>query len=261
MSAVRTFEFHRDADVSGVSGTGVVADGIVFDDGTAVVHWRGDHRSTVVWRSIEAAVAIHGHDGATRLVWTDLVEPTGAGRIVIDKAAGVLTIDGREFPWIVAADGPRLTYDRPGEIVVWVPILTDAAEYIPAGGRPPYPADVGATSSAHSNALVARLPEDELGRTLGRIAEELNTRLTANARCRSCRAPIAWRRTVGKQRMPLDLAPTDAGNIALAYGGTVAVTLTAAEVDAADTSVPRYVSHFATCPDADAWRSKGGDRG
>ncbi|WP_218717046.1 hypothetical protein [Nocardia sp. MH4] len=72
MSAVRTFEFRRDRDLSGVSGTGVVADGVVFDDGTTVVHWRGEHRSTVVWPSVEAAIAVHGHDGATRLVYTGL---------------------------------------------------------------------------------------------------------------------------------------------------------------------------------------------
>lgn len=135
MSAVRTFEFQRDRDLTGVSGTGVVADGVVFDDGVAVVRWRGDRRSTVVWSSVEEAIAVHGHDGATRLVWTDHVEPGLAGRIVIDQAAGVLRIDDREFPWIMAADGPRLTLDRPGEIVVWVPILTDAAEHIPTGGR------------------------------------------------------------------------------------------------------------------------------
>ncbi|WP_378735372.1 hypothetical protein [Nocardia brasiliensis] len=69
---VRTFEFQRDADVTGVSGTGVVADGVTFDDGVTVVRWRGERRSTVVWPSVEDAIAVHGHDGATRLVYTGL---------------------------------------------------------------------------------------------------------------------------------------------------------------------------------------------
>lgn len=69
---IRTFEFHRDADVTGVSGTGVVADGVTFDDGVTVVRWRGERRSTVVWPSVEDAIAVHGHDGATRLVYTGL---------------------------------------------------------------------------------------------------------------------------------------------------------------------------------------------
>ena len=31
----------------------------------------GDQRSTVMWDSIAAVIAIHGHDGATRVVWMD----------------------------------------------------------------------------------------------------------------------------------------------------------------------------------------------
>ena len=64
-----TFQLHRDTDVSGVSGTGVVADGAVFPDGTTVVRWRGERQSTVVWPSIEDVRVIHGHGGATRVVW------------------------------------------------------------------------------------------------------------------------------------------------------------------------------------------------
>lgn len=67
---VATFELHRDNDVSGVSGTGVVADGAVFPDGVTVVRWRGERRSTVVWQDLEDVEAIHGHGGATRIVWT-----------------------------------------------------------------------------------------------------------------------------------------------------------------------------------------------
>ncbi|WP_204249041.1 hypothetical protein [Nocardia arizonensis] len=130
----RTFEFHRDEDVTGYSGTGVVADGAMFDDGTAVVRWRGERRSTVVWPSIEDAIAVHGHDGATRLVWTDNVEPDLARRIVVDDEARALRIDDREFPWVLGADGPRIETPRPGEIVVWAPILaSEAALYVPAG--------------------------------------------------------------------------------------------------------------------------------
>jgi len=139
----RTFELHRDTDVTGYSGPGVVADGAVFDDGVTVVRWRGEHRSTVAWPSVEAAIAVHGHDGATRLVWTDQVEPTLAEHIVVDRRTGTLTIDDRLFPWAMAADGPRLATDQPGEIVVWVPVLAMGAVSIPApgerraqGGRP-----------------------------------------------------------------------------------------------------------------------------
>jgi hypothetical protein len=68
---MRRFELHRDVDVSGVSGTGTVAEGVLFGDGTAVVRWLGDRPSTVVWRRVEDAMAVHGHGGATRFVWLD----------------------------------------------------------------------------------------------------------------------------------------------------------------------------------------------
>ena len=67
----RRFQLERDVDVSGVSGTGVVADGVAFSDGTVVIHWRGVRQSTVVWPAIEDVGAIHGHGGATRIVWID----------------------------------------------------------------------------------------------------------------------------------------------------------------------------------------------
>jgi hypothetical protein len=70
---MRRFELHRTVDVSGVSGTGVVADGIVFPDGIAVLHWRGEWPTSVVWyeRGVEAVEHIHGHNGATHIVWVD----------------------------------------------------------------------------------------------------------------------------------------------------------------------------------------------
>jgi hypothetical protein len=64
---VKTFRLYRDRDVSGVSGTGVVADGVQFDDGVVVIRWRGPQRSTVVWNSLADAIAVHGHGGATRI--------------------------------------------------------------------------------------------------------------------------------------------------------------------------------------------------
>lgn len=67
----RRFQLHRDKDVTGFSGTGIVADGVRFPDGTAAMRWRGKHRSTVVWEDLADAMVVHGHDGATRLVWVD----------------------------------------------------------------------------------------------------------------------------------------------------------------------------------------------
>ena len=79
----RTFQLHRDHDVSGISGTGVVADGVTFPDGVTVIRWRGERQSTVVWPSVDDVVAIHGHGGATRLVWDD---PAPAPSVVPESA-------------------------------------------------------------------------------------------------------------------------------------------------------------------------------
>lgn len=68
---MRRFELHRDVDVSGVSGTGVVAEGVEFTDGTCAVRWLSATASTVTWLSIEHVEKVHGHHNATRIVWVD----------------------------------------------------------------------------------------------------------------------------------------------------------------------------------------------
>lgn len=74
MTAPRRFHLQRTEDITG-TGTGHVADGVQWPDGTVVIRWRGEHPSTVAWISIEDAVAVHGHGGHTVLVWDD-PEPT-----------------------------------------------------------------------------------------------------------------------------------------------------------------------------------------
>jgi hypothetical protein len=65
----RLFTLERDADITGVSGTGTVADGVAWPDGTVSIRWRGDRPSTVSWDCLEHAEFVHGHHGATRFVW------------------------------------------------------------------------------------------------------------------------------------------------------------------------------------------------
>ncbi len=65
----RLFYLNRLADVSGVSGIGPVAEGIEFTDGRVALRWRGTHRSTVMYDSIQDVIAIHGHQGSTEVVW------------------------------------------------------------------------------------------------------------------------------------------------------------------------------------------------
>ncbi|WP_237773040.1 hypothetical protein [Streptomyces luteocolor] len=70
-AVARPFHLQRDHDVSGVSGTGIVAHGVLWPDGTASVRWAGPRPSIVFWDSIDDALAVHGHGGHTRLVFAD----------------------------------------------------------------------------------------------------------------------------------------------------------------------------------------------
>lgn len=68
---MRRFVLRRMEDETGVSGTGDVAEGVVFSDGTAAMRWRTAQTSTAIYSSIEALEAIHGHGGRTQVVFTD----------------------------------------------------------------------------------------------------------------------------------------------------------------------------------------------
>lgn len=70
---MRRFELHRDHDVTGVSGTGVVAEGVEFSDGVVSLRWCSDWPTSVVFhdRGMAAVEKIHGHGGSTRIVWLD----------------------------------------------------------------------------------------------------------------------------------------------------------------------------------------------
>lgn len=69
---MRFFILHRKRDASGVSGTGVVAQGIEFDDGVCAIRWLTKLSSTAVYDSIDSVKAIHGHDGATDVLFPDI---------------------------------------------------------------------------------------------------------------------------------------------------------------------------------------------
>ena len=65
----RTFKLVRTVDVSGVSGIGVVAEGIRFHDRQCAMSWYGQYHSLEVHPSIQKIKKLHGHHGATKVVW------------------------------------------------------------------------------------------------------------------------------------------------------------------------------------------------
>ena len=84
MSALRLFALNRQQDVTGVSGSGIVAHGVQFADGQVTLRWLGQFASTVIWDSLDAAMNVHGHDGKTRVVWLN----SGTENERLDRIAG-----------------------------------------------------------------------------------------------------------------------------------------------------------------------------
>lgn len=66
---MRTFSLIRNEDETGVSGTGIVAQGVEFDDGVVAMRWLTDTSSTVVYTNINDVRIIHGHNGKTVVQW------------------------------------------------------------------------------------------------------------------------------------------------------------------------------------------------
>jgi hypothetical protein len=71
MTAPRRFHLLRHADPSGVSGTGVVAEGTQWTSGAVALHWPGYPPSTSIWAGLDELLAAHGHNGLTEVRWID----------------------------------------------------------------------------------------------------------------------------------------------------------------------------------------------
>lgn len=72
---MRRFLLERLIDETGASGTGIVAEGVVWSDGTATLKWRGDYGTEVSHRMglasvIRLHVDAHG-PGANQIIWLD----------------------------------------------------------------------------------------------------------------------------------------------------------------------------------------------
>ena len=79
--------------MTGISGTGAVAEGVQFSDGTVVLRWLdesvrsresrarrpADHCHS---QNIGSVLALHGHGGATKVVWIDEKQSDGMHRQV-----------------------------------------------------------------------------------------------------------------------------------------------------------------------------------
>jgi hypothetical protein len=69
---MKTFKLHRKVDVSGISGTGVVAFGCEFQNGFVLLHWSGEKPSIVFHQSLANVISVHCHNGATEIVFDEV---------------------------------------------------------------------------------------------------------------------------------------------------------------------------------------------
>jgi hypothetical protein len=68
---LRRFHLRRLEDETGISGTGLVTDGIEFNDGTVIMTWNTETTSLAVYKNIQDVITIHGHGGKTVVEWAD----------------------------------------------------------------------------------------------------------------------------------------------------------------------------------------------
>jgi hypothetical protein len=68
---MRRFQLKRVEDVNGVSGTGIVAEGVQFCSGYCAMSWKTELTSVAMYHSIDVLERIHGHEGRTVVEWID----------------------------------------------------------------------------------------------------------------------------------------------------------------------------------------------
>ena len=111
---MRIFQLDRKEDVSGVSGTGIVAEGVQFSNGKVVISWLSENTSVVVYDSMTIAMNVHCHGGKTRVVWVDpMPTPKREGKLTVLKKApdGTLLV-GDVFGGVFLISKDRVPYEE-----------------------------------------------------------------------------------------------------------------------------------------------------
>jgi hypothetical protein len=65
---MRRFYVQRHEDVNGNSGTGLVAEGVIFDDGTGAFTWLSKLKTVTVFLKIADVKQLHSHNGRTEVI-------------------------------------------------------------------------------------------------------------------------------------------------------------------------------------------------
>lgn len=67
----KRFILDRKEDETGTSGIGVVAEGVMFENGKAALCWLTERSSVAIYDTMADLIEIHGHGGKTVARWID----------------------------------------------------------------------------------------------------------------------------------------------------------------------------------------------
>lgn len=70
-SFAKRFILNRLQDATGTSGTGIVAEGVVFSGGKVALTWFSHYGAVNVYDSMEVVKVLHGHNGMTLIEFID----------------------------------------------------------------------------------------------------------------------------------------------------------------------------------------------
>lgn len=68
------FYLKRNEDISGISGTGIVAEGTIFYNGKVALIWKSDTPCISIWDGIDHVMKVHGHNGKTEIIPANVEE-------------------------------------------------------------------------------------------------------------------------------------------------------------------------------------------
>lgn len=68
---MKTFYLQRNVDVSGVSGTGIIAYGVILPSGKVVMEWVTTYGSIAIYETIHEVQVLHAHKGSTLIIYTN----------------------------------------------------------------------------------------------------------------------------------------------------------------------------------------------
>ena len=68
MVKVQPFYLLRKIDPTGISGVGVVAQGVILSSGRCIIEWTSFHTSINIYNSLDAIKELHGHNGDTEII-------------------------------------------------------------------------------------------------------------------------------------------------------------------------------------------------